>query len=130
MSPLDLDIENLREMRFAIWLILDRCRAIIRHGVVHKQTYQEEALRAVDPDEEGLEEIRELTAVALGEILEQAEWGFKPTSDEEAIALEDQPCNQTMRQVQVDLENVLDKLNQVLEVSRIRDNMPLRAWSP
>ena len=115
VPPFETMPENVLEMRFALRLILDKWRNLVTGRVDDKKAYQQEALLAVDPGDEGVRDIRFLTATSLGESLEGAEWGIKRPLSGQHIALKDQPSNRTMSAMQAGVKMMLHELNEALE---------------
>lgn len=111
VAPYQSEIEDLREMRFALRLILDAWRKLVVRYELDKRAYVHEALVAVDPGDEGVDDVRLLTAKALVVLLQQSDWGFRPQLLGSETALQDQPCNRIMRHIQQGLHLVLKTLD-------------------
>ena len=121
VPPYTYDIENAREMRFALRLILNEWLELIERRVGDKKAYQQQALFAVDPGDEGIDDVRFTTAKVLCDALEEAAWGFKSALFGRIVPPEGQASNMTMSGVFNGIRTMLNQLDAVLEVDGTKD---------
>ena len=114
-------VENAREMRFALRLIVSGWLDLIEAGATSRPAYTWQALRSVDPRDEGVQDVRFQTATVLKKVLERADWITRPEVHSKIESAERQTNNVTMHRVYEGIKYTLKELDDVLEKDGSKD---------